>query len=80
MRMRVTRRQVHLKRVVGDLFKNATITEYNLSANQPVDEMTPLKWNTKEGDEGRSYQRVPLREDGVLILQPMEIRTFLMDV
>ncbi|PRP73196.1 lysosomal alpha-mannosidase-like [Planoprotostelium fungivorum] len=72
--------KVHLKRVVGDLFKNATITEYNLSANQPVDEMTPLKWNTKEGDEGHPYQRVPLREDGVLILQPMEIRTFLMDL
>jgi len=66
--------KINMRTVLGDLFTNAKITEYNLNANTPVSELKKMTWNTE--DDAMLVRGKALAND-VLILQAMEIRTFI---
>jgi len=64
--------KINLKGVFGGL-SSATIVEYNLNAHTPLSQINKLKWNTN--DNNGDFKPIPVTSDGVLVLQPMEIRT-----
>jgi len=66
--------KINMRTVLGDLFANASITEYNLNANTPIADLKKMTWNTE--DDAALVRGVPLAND-ILILQAMEIRTFM---
>jgi hypothetical protein len=64
---------------VSTLFANYNVismTEMNLSANQPIDQVHRLKWKV-QGEEDLKNEAT-VSKDFVVQLNPMEIKTFLL--
>ncbi|PRP89017.1 hypothetical protein PROFUN_02295 [Planoprotostelium fungivorum] len=66
--------KIDLKTVLGPAFGHANITEYNLNAAKPIQQMNKLSWKTNKGALSTEPKAV---KNGILKIQPMEIRTFL---
>lgn len=58
-------------------FKIVSLTEMNLSANQPLKDKKIWDWNTKESSsKAHSLDWQNMSRDMIIQLKPMEIRTF----
>lgn len=67
---------VSLKNLFVD-FRILRLSELNLSANQNINEKRGLHWKTAEGKNTKENLKRYLKEPYRIVLQPMEIRTFL---
>ena len=62
---------------LNSLFSNLSIvqiTEMTLTGNTPLSELSRLQWNTDS--EAPSPKFIPT-QDGLVVLNPMDIRTFI---
>ena len=56
--------------------KVSSITEMNLTANQPIDKLQKLHWKTEDNKSNSSNNKQSI-SGTVVTLNPMEIKTFI---
>jgi len=64
---------------LSNLFSSLSIVEINemtMTANRPLSELHRLQWMTNNNTDSFEYKKIS-RQDGVIIINPMDTRTFL---
>jgi len=69
--------KIDLSTLLGSSVKVSAITEMNLSATTVASEVNKLSWSTPSDNSGQ--KPIPVANN-ILVIQPMEIRTFVFSV